>query len=263
MAHGARDDARSPTLATAPVTLADMDARAAIRAQDLDVALRGHAVLHDLSFTIASGAIVGLMGPSGAGKTTLMRAIVGVQRIAGGDLEVLGRAPGAAELRHRIGYVTQGLSVYRDLTVRQNAEYFATLQGHPRTSAQEALAAVGLADYVDRRVDRLSGGQAGRASLACALVGNPALLVLDEPTVGLDPVTREAIWEHLHGLAERGATMLVSSHVMDEAARCDSVLLLRDGRLLDHLTPAQLLEQTGSTSYDDAFLRLIRAGDVV
>ncbi|WP_246136327.1 ABC transporter ATP-binding protein [Leekyejoonella antrihumi] len=238
-----------------------MRTETAIRVQGLDVALRGSDVLHDLAFEILRGAIVGLMGPSGAGKTTLMRAIVGAQRVKGGELRVLGHRPGTAELRHRVGYVTQGLSVYRDLTVQQNAEYFAALQGHSRASAMDAVAAVGLSDFARRRVDRLSGGQASRASLACALVGDPALLVLDEPTVGLDPVTREEIWQHLQGLAGQGTTILVSSHVMDEAARCDSVLLLRDGRLLAHLTPGQLLERTGGTSYDDAFLRLIRSGE--
>lgn len=236
-----------------------MTKQPAIRARHLDVSLHGNAVLHDLTFDVPAGAVVGLMGPSGCGKTTLMRSIVGVQRVASGELTVLGQRPGSAALQHDVGYVTQAVSVYRELTVSQNATYFAALQGHSRDSADRAIAAVGLADLAGRRVDRLSGGQASRASLACALIGAPALLVLDEPTVGLDPVTREEIWSHLQSVAARGATLLVSSHVMDEAARCDSVLLLRDGRLLAHLSPAQLLDRTAASSYDEAFLRLIRS----
>lgn len=232
----------------------------AIHVAQLDVSLRGNPVLQDLTFDVPVGAVVGLMGPSGCGKTTLMRSIVGVQRIAAGELVVLGEEPGSPALQHRIGYVTQAVSVYRDLTVAQNATYFAALQGYSRANAAEAVAAVGLADLAGHRVDRLSGGQASRASLACALVGAPTLLVLDEPTVGLDPVTREELWHHMQFLAEQGTTLLVSSHVMDEAARCDSVLLLREGRLLAHVTPEELLGRTGGSSYDDAFLRLIRSG---
>lgn len=232
----------------------------AICARHLVVSLRGNPVLRDITFDLPAGAVVGLMGPSGCGKTTLMRSIVGVQRMASGELTVLGQRPGSAALQRRVGYVTQAVSVYRELTVSQNATYFASLQGHSRASADLAIAAVGLADLAGHRVDRLSGGQASRASLACALIGAPALLVLDEPTVGLDPVTREEIWGHLQSMAAHGATLLVSSHVMDEAARCDSVLLLRDGRLLAHLSPAQLLDRTNASSYDEAFLRLIRSG---
>lgn len=231
----------------------------AVRAQHVQVSLRRTPVLHDVSFDVPRGTVVGLMGPSGCGKTTLMRAIVGVQRVQAGRLTVLGVQPGSPRLHRRIGYVTQTLSIYRDLTVRQNATYFAALQGYDRVAAARAIAAVGLAALADRRVERLSGGEASRASLACALVGEPTLLILDEPTVGLDPVTRVELWHHMQSLAERGVTLLVSSHVMDEAARCDSLLLMRDGRLLDQLSPAELLERAGTSSYDEGFLRLIRA----
>ncbi|AKU19131.1 multidrug ABC transporter ATPase [Luteipulveratus mongoliensis] len=213
-------------------------------------------ILRDLRFEIPTGSVVGLLGPSGCGKTTLMRTIVGVQRIGSGDLTVLGDRPGSSALRSRIGYVTQAVSVYRDLTVRQNVAYFAALVG--AHNGEEAITSVGLQPYADQRVDQLSGGQAGRASLACALVGNPELLVLDEPTVGLDPLTREDLWTYLRSLADRGVTLLISSHVMDEAARCDSVMLMREGRLLQHITPDELLKQTGQDSMDDAFLALIR-----
>lgn len=233
----------------------------AVTATDLHVDRGDVHVLRGLTFEIPEGSVVGLMGPSGCGKTTLMRSIVGVQRIASGELGVLGLRPTDPALRHQIGYVTQAVSVYGDLSVRDNARYFAALQGASREDADEAIAAVGMAEYAERPVGRLSGGQASRASLACALVGRPRLLVLDEPTVGLDPVTREDIWQHLRGLADDGVTLLISSHVMDEAARCDTVMLMRDGRLLAHLTPGELLERTGQTSAEDAFLALIRQGE--
>lgn len=232
----------------------------ALTARGLTVSRGKVPVLHGLDFSLPAGSVVGLMGPSGCGKTTLMRSIVGVQRIDAGELTVLGLDPRDPALRSQIGYVTQAVSVYSDLSVRDNATYFAALQGFSQDDAERAIATVGLAELAERPVSTLSGGQASRASLAGALVGRPRLLVLDEPTVGLDPVTREEIWGHLRALADDGATLLVSSHVMDEAARCDSVLLMRQGHLLGHLTPSQLLEQTGADNADDAFLTLIRQG---
>ncbi|TQL32410.1 ABC-2 type transport system ATP-binding protein [Barrientosiimonas humi] len=233
----------------------------AVEVAGLCVRRGGRRVLRDLSFSVPEGAVVGLLGPSGCGKTTLLRALVGVQRIESGRARVLDREPGAPELRRQIGYVTQAVSVYRDLTVAQNVRYFAALQGADAREVAEAVDAVGLTDQADQRVERLSGGQASRASLACALVGDPQLLVLDEPTVGLDPVTRESLWAHFRGLADRGVTLLVSSHVMDEASRCDSLLLMREGRLLTQLTPAELLQRTGAATPDEAFLRIIREQD--
>ncbi len=233
----------------------------AIMARGLTVSRAKVEVLHGLDLTVPAGSVVGLMGPSGCGKTTLMRSIVGVQHIDAGELSVLGLAPTDPALRPQLGYVTQAVSVYSDLSVRDNAAYFAALQGFSAQDADRAVETVGLAPFAGRPVSTLSGGQASRASLACALVGRPRLLVLDEPTVGLDPVTRDDIWTHLRSLADEGVTLLVSSHVMDEASRCDSVVLLREGHLLGHLTPAQLLEQTGAANADDAFLTLIREAD--
>ncbi|MBC9956084.1 ABC transporter ATP-binding protein [Yimella sp. cx-51] len=232
----------------------------AIAAHDLVVSRGGNEVLHRLTFEIPRGTIVGLMGPSGCGKTTLMRSIVGVQAIESGSLKVLSRRPSDAQLRRQLGYVTQAVSVYRDLTARQNTSYFAALQGFSPKDADQAIATVGLTEYADRPVEKLSGGQASRVSLACALVGEPKLLVLDEPTVGLDPLTRDEIWTYLKHLAEGGTTLLVSSHVMDEAARCDSVMLMREGKLLAHTTPDDLLARTGERTMDAAFLALIRRG---
>ncbi|BDZ57168.1 multidrug ABC transporter ATP-binding protein [Barrientosiimonas endolithica] len=221
----------------------------------------GRRVLHGLSFAVGSGSVVGLLGPSGCGKTTLLRSLVGVQRIESGRARVLGQPPGSSALRDQVGYVTQAVSVYRDLTVAQNVRYFAALQGAGARDVAAAVHAVGLTDQADQRVERLSGGQASRASLACALVGDPQLLVLDEPTVGLDPVTRESLWTYFRSLADRGVTLLVSSHVMDEASRCDSLLLMREGRLVAQLTPAELLRRTGASTPDEAFLRIIREQD--
>jgi ABC-2 type transport system ATP-binding protein len=214
----------------------------------------------ELSCEIARGAVTGLLGPSGSGKTTLIRSIVGVQLVAAGTVEVLGTAAGSRTLRARVGYMTQAPSVYQDLTVRENLRFFARVLGVGREAVARAVADVSLGDHADQVVSRLSGGERARVSLAAALLGEPELLVLDEPTVGLDPVLRRDLWSLFHALAERGATLLVSSHVMDEADRCDSLLLLREGRLLAHATPAELRARTGAERLDDAFLALIEAG---
>jgi ABC-2 type transport system ATP-binding protein len=231
----------------------------AVTVTDLVVERGRRRVLDALSFTVATGRVTGLLGPSGSGKTTLMRALVGVQQVRSGEVTVLGLPAGTPALRARIGYVTQAPSVYGDLSVRDNARYFAALYGRGAAAADDAIAAVGLADATNQLVNDLSGGQKGRASLACALVGDPDLLVLDEPTVGLDPVLRVELWDRFHALAHTGTTLIVSSHVMDEAARCDRLLLLRDGELIADSTPAQLRADGGSDDLELAFLQLIRA----
>jgi ABC-2 type transport system ATP-binding protein len=225
---------------------------------------RGHRrVLSDLSCAVPAGRVTGLLGPSGSGKTTLLRALVGVQRIRSGEVTVLGEPAGSPGLRSRVGYVTQAPSVYPDLTVRENARHFAALYGRGARAADDALTAVGLADAAGQLVADLSGGQRGRVSLACALVGEPQLLVLDEPTVGLDPVLRVELWDRFHALAAAGTTLVVSSHVMDEAGRCDRLLLLREGRLLADSTPARLRADSGTDDLEEAFLRLVRASQEV
>jgi ABC-2 type transport system ATP-binding protein len=216
-------------------------------------------VLPGVSLTVPRGEVVGLLGPSGGGKTTLLRSIVGVQVVHSGTVTVLGQPAGSAGLRSRVGYMTQDASVYPDLTVRENLTYFAAVLGVPRGRVEEAIAEVDLADHSDDRVDRLSGGQRSRVSLAAALVGRPELLVLDEPTVGLDPVLRRDLWDLFHRLAAAGTTLLVSSHVMDEATRCDRLLLLREGRVLADDTPHGLLARTGAADAEEAFLALIDA----
>ncbi|HEV7623824.1 MAG TPA: ABC transporter ATP-binding protein [Amnibacterium sp.] len=216
-------------------------------------------VLRTVSASVPTGAVVGLLGPSGSGKTTLMRAVVGVQRITAGTVTVLGRAAGHPQLRSRIGYVSQSPSVYDDLTIRQNLAYFGRIVGAPAGDVDRVLDEVDLREQQHSLVRDLSGGQQSRVSLGAALLGHPELLVLDEPTVGLDPVLRRDLWSLFRSLAARGTTLLVSSHVMDEAQRCDRILLLRDGALLADVTPAELLERTGTTDADDAFLALVGA----
>ena len=233
----------------------------AVVVRDLVVERGRRRVLQDLSFSVPPGQVTGLLGPSGSGKSTLMRAVVGVQRVRSGEVTVLGEPAGSPGLRTRVGYVTQAPSVYADLTVRENARYFAALYGRGAREADAAVADVGLADAAHQLVGDLSGGQRGRASLACALVGEPDLLVLDEPTVGLDPVLRVELWARFAALAAAGTTLLVSSHVMDEAARCDRLLLLRDGALLDDTTPARLRADGRSEDLEQAFLTLVRASE--
>src|SRR5687768_5116491 len=232
---------------------------AALTVSGLVVDRGGRRVLHGLSFAVPPGQVTGLLGPSGSGKTTLMRAIVGVQQVRSGEVTVLGQPAGSADLRSRIGYVTQAPSVYEDLTVRENVRYFAALYGMSVREADAAIADVGLGDAAGQLVRDLSGGQMGRASLACALVASPEVLVLDEPTVGLDPVLRVELWDRFHALARAGTTLIVSSHVMDEASRCDRLLLLRDGELLADSTPAQLRIDGRSDDLEVAFLNLVRA----
>jgi ABC-2 type transport system ATP-binding protein len=230
---------------------------AAVVVDELHVVRGGADVLRDLTFEIGAGTVTGLLGPSGSGKSTLLRALVGVQIVAGGRVEVLGLPAGAPELRSRVAYVTQAPSVYGDLTVGENLAYFARILGVGRSEIDDAVETVGLAGVASRPVRTFSGGQLSRVSLATALLGSPEVLVLDEPTVGLDPVLRRDLWDTFRRLAAGGVTLVVSSHVMDEADRCDRLLLLREGRLLADETPDELRAQTGRQSLDDAFLALV------
>ncbi len=216
-------------------------------------------MLPDVSLNVRSGTVTGLLGPSGSGKTTLMRAIVGVQVVAGGSVRVLGEPAGSTSLRRRVGYVTQAPSVYGDLTVLENLRYFGVVVGAPRRRIEDVLETVGLAPLAGQLVRTLSGGERSRVSLASALLGEPEVLVLDEPTVGLDPVLRRDLWNVFHRLADGGATLLVSSHVMDEAKRCDELVLLQEGRVVAAESPAALLARTGAADLEEAFLALVEA----
>jgi len=236
----------------------------AIEVRDLVIDRGKRRVLHGLTCEIPAGSVTGLLGPSGSGKTTLMRAIVGVQVVKSGQVTVLGTPAGAASLRRQIGYLTQAPSVYPDLTVRENAHYFASLyKGVTAADADATIEAVGLRDAAKQLVNDLSGGQKARASLACAMVSRPRVLILDEPTVGQDPVLRDDLWRQFRELAATGVTVLVSSHVMDEAGRCDRLLLIREGHLIADDTPAAIREATRTNDLEEASLHLIRERELV
>jgi ABC-2 type transport system ATP-binding protein len=230
-----------------------------ISIRDLRVVRGGRRVLYGISASVPAGRVTGLLGPSGSGKTTLMRALVGTQVIESGQVELLGRPAGSAELRARVAYVTQAPAVYADLTTHENLRYFARILRVPVSRVDEAIDAVSLAGLADQVVSTMSGGERARVSLATALLGRPEVLVLDEPTVGLDPVLRRDLWRLFHVLADGGATVVVSSHVMDEAERCDELLFLREGRLLAAAPPDAIRARTGAADLEHAFLELVEA----
>jgi ABC-2 type transport system ATP-binding protein len=233
-------------------------AESVLSCADLVVVRGGTTVLDGLSVEVGAGQITGLLGPSGCGKTTFLRSVIGTQRIASGTVRVLGRPAGDPVLRREIGYASQQASVYDDLTVAQNIAYFAGAVGAPKSDVERVIEEVDLGDFAGRLTGRLSGGQRSRVSLAVAMLGTPRLLVLDEPTVGLDPVLREDLWRLFGELAASGLTLLVSSHVMDEAERCQELLLMRAGRILAQESPTALKQRTAAVTMDQAFLRLIR-----
>jgi ABC-2 type transport system ATP-binding protein len=239
----------------------DAHAGTAIAVRGLDVVRGDNHVLHEVTLEVPRGRITGLLGPSGCGKSTLMRSIVGVQIVAGGEIDVLGLPAGSAALRPQVGYVTQAPSVYGDLSVGENLRYFGGLYGVGADRIASTIETVGLGGFEDRITGTLSGGQRSRVSLATALLNEPDLLVLDEPTVGLDPVLRAELWSTFDELAGSGVTLLVSSHVMDEASECDELLLMREGRLLRQTTPAALREETGEHDLGKAFLAIIERSE--
>jgi ABC-2 type transport system ATP-binding protein len=238
-----------------------MTAGPAIEVENLSVRRGGREVLHDLSLGIAAGRVTGLLGPSGSGKTTLLRSIVGVQVVESGAVRVLGVPAGAPPVRGRVGYMTQSQGLYDDLSARENVSYFARILDAPPGRVEETLATVQLEPLADQVVRTLSGGEQARASLATALVGHPAVLVLDEPTVGLDPQLRRHLWDTFHRLAGEGAALVISSHVMDEAGYCDELLLMREGGILARGTPDELREEAHTSDLSEAFLRLIEQTD--
>jgi ABC-2 type transport system ATP-binding protein len=232
----------------------------AVEITDLTVVRGRERVLDALDLTIASGQVTGLLGPSGCGKSTLMRCLVGVQRIESGSVRLFGEEAGSRSLRHRVGYVTQAASVYADLSVAENLRFFSRVLGVGPESTEQTLDRVDLRRQADQVVARLSGGQRSRVSLAVALLGNPEVLVLDEPTVGLDPVLRRDLWALFHELADAGAAVFVSSHVMDEADRCDRLLLMREGRVIADDAPDGIRRRTGSVDIEQAFLHIVEGG---
>jgi ABC-2 type transport system ATP-binding protein len=229
---------------------------AAVEIAGLRVRRGGREVLPGISLTIPAGRVTGLLGPSGSGKTTLMRAIVGVQIVESGRVLVLGDPAGTEAQRRRVAYVTQAPSIYADLTVRENLRYFARILDVGSERVLEVARTVDLERYLDTSTGELSGGERARASLAAALLGKPQVLVLDEPTVGLDPLLRRRLWSTFHELADAGATLLVSSHVMDEAERCDHLILMRDGRVIASDTPDAIRAEADTDDLEEAFVRL-------
>jgi ABC-2 type transport system ATP-binding protein len=230
---------------------------AAIEIEGLCVLRGRRLVLDGVSLRVPGESVTGLLGPSGCGKSTLMRAIVGVQIVAGGRVGVLGEPAGSPALRRRVGYVTQAPSVYGDLSVEENLRYFAAVFHVGRERISEVIETVRLRGRERQVVGSLSGGERSRVSLATALLGDPELLVLDEPTVGLDPVLRAELWGTFHELAAAGSTLLVSSHVMEEASECDELLLMREGTPLEQTTPQRLRAQTGEHDLGRAFLAIV------
>jgi ABC-2 type transport system ATP-binding protein len=234
----------------------------AVRVKNLSITLGGHfRALKNINLELPSGKIIGFIGPSGAGKTTLIRSIVGSLRLTSGNISVFDEPAGSPKLRQELSYMTQELSVYLDLTVRENLKYFVTMTGQPRKKIAEivsdVLRKVDMTDKSDSLVSNLSSGQKQRVSLAVALIGSPRLMVLDEPTVGLDPVLRENLWNLFAKLASQGTTLIISSHSMDEAGRCDDLVLIRDGSLIAHSSPEELLERTGTRTVEASFLKLV------
>lgn len=243
------------------VNLSPAPDQAAIQTRELTVVRSKRLVLDRLTLDVQRGSVTGLIGPSGCGKTTLIRCLAGVQLVRSGTVEVLGQPAGSAPLRSRVAYMTQSSSVYPDLTVRQNLRYYAALAGTGDAEIDAVLADADLTDHGSALTGNLSGGQLSRVSLAAALVGQPEVLLLDEPTVGLDPVLRRDLWQLFGRLAASGRTLLVTSHVMDEAARCQRVLLMRSGRLISEGSPAELRERTGEQDLEQAFLQLAERTD--
>jgi ABC-2 type transport system ATP-binding protein len=239
-----------------------LSSSATVVVEGLRVVRGGREILHGIDAVIPRGAITGLVGPSGSGKSTLIRCVVGVQVVSAGRVTVLGHPAGSPALRRVIGYSTQAPAVYLDLTLVENLRYFAAVRGDPTSDVQRVIDQVGLAQHADQLVGRLSGGELSRASVAVALLGASELIVLDEPTVGLDPVLRAELWQLFHEIAADGATLLISSHVMDEAARCDQLMLLRDGSLLAHDAPDALMRRTGASDAEQAFVRLVEGSEV-
>ena len=215
-------------------------------------------VLKSIDLRLPKGQVIGLLGPSGAGKSTIMRALVDVQDKVTGTVSVLGLKAGSAVTLTKVAYSTQSSSVFDDLTINQNLRYTCRILGAPVGRVAEVLEQVQLTEYGKVRVSTLSGGQRNRVSLAMALIGNPDLLVLDEPTVGLDPVLRADLWGIFRELASSGKTLIISSHVMDEAERCDRIVFVRDGKIIANDSLVNVLASTQTDSAEKAFLALAK-----
>lgn len=224
----------------------------------VDRAFGSKKVLKDITLQVEQAETFGILGPSGSGKTTLVKLLTGIDEVTSGEINVLGvRMPKLAMLQ-QIGYMAQSDALYTELSAKENLEFFASLyglKGGNRTRRiRDVMELVNLQEHLRKRVDQYSGGMKRRLSLAIALLHEPPLLLLDEPTVGIDPVLRQSIWKELKALNRKGTTIVLTTHVMDEAEKCGRLAMIRDGVLLAVDTPAGLLQATGSATIEEAFL---------
>ncbi len=241
----------------------DFTTNAIIEANNVTRRFGAIMAVDNMTLSIPKGMIFGLLGPSGSGKTTLIRIAAGALKPDSGSLRVLDRAMPDRSISSRIGYMTQAAALYPDLTLRENLAFFGAIydvqDNQLGDRIEEIAREVELENRLDSQLVTFSGGMLQRASLACALLHEPELLILDEPTVGLDPVLRRTFWARFRALADNGRTLLVTSHIMDEAERCDQLAFLREGRLLATGSPGELRRQTGCDDLNDAFLVLAGA----
>ena len=216
-------------------------------------------VLFDISLDINKGEIFGILGPSGCGQTTLIKIIDGILPASSGTVEVLGEKMPQLAMMSKIGYMAQGDALYTVMTAKENLEFFGEpygLRGRVLSERiEKCLSLVDLADKKDMAAEKYSGGMKRRLSLAAALLHEPEILILDEPTVGIDPLLRQKIWKQLKRISEQGTTIILTTHVMDEAEKCDRLAMLRGGRLLAVDTPEKLQEMTDSASIEEAFIK--------
>ncbi|MFL0557416.1 ABC transporter ATP-binding protein [Paenibacillus barengoltzii] len=229
-----------------------------IRTQGVTRKFHDKEVLHGISLEVRHNEIFGLLGPSGSGKTTLVKMIAGIDEATSGEVEVLGIRMPKLSMMNRIGYMAQSDAMYNELTAKENLEFFGALFGLKgatmKRRIEEVMALVNLTDHLKRPVNAYSGGMKRRLSLAIALMHEPEVLILDEPTVGIDPVLRKSIWDEFEHLSQKGTTILVTTHVMDEADKCHRLGMVRDGHLIAVGTPEALKQETGSATIEEAFL---------
>lgn len=215
-------------------------------------------VLFDINLNVPNFEILGLLGPSGSGKTTLVKMIAGVDMPSSGEIHVLNVKMPKLSMMYSIGYMAQSDALYNELTAKENLEFFASMYNMSKEKQKERIIAVmdlvNLTDHLNKQVKQYSGGMKRRLSLAISLIHQPKVLILDEPTVGIDPVLRKSIWEELYKLAKEGTTIVVTTHVMDEAEKCDSLGMIRDGHLIAKGSPEELKKATNSKTLEEAFL---------
>jgi ABC-2 type transport system ATP-binding protein len=232
--------------------------------RDLEKDFGGFKAVNKLSLRVKHGEIYGLLGPNGAGKTTVIKILCGLLRPSSGEAYVLDTKVPDPRTASRIGYMPQELAMYRGLTVHENLAFYGEVFGLSKqqidTREQALLKLIDLQDSRDTLVDQLSGGMQHRTSLACALLHEPQLLFLDEPTVGVDPDLRASFWQYFEELRDSGITILITTHYMDEARHCDRIGFMREGRLIAEGSPQELLELTHTDSLEDAFLSYSRTG---